>query len=378
MGFSHIRGSADGKKKIRFPPDAKTLTKSKNKRRQKRMRSKRMLMIALACAMLAGCGKADTKETNASGYPGMSGIAVSDTDLDYTQCVKLGTYEGLKLTKRDASPDESLVEAYAKTLAGFEESFSGAASNGDRIRISFKGTHNGEEFEGGSYEGYELVLGSGGMVEGFEDEIIGMTPGEEKDITVTFPENYSVFPGEDVDFHITLHSILLQKEATEENVADARKELEESGQAAAETELKQLAWGQVFEEAKISRLPQELLSFYEEYYEEQTVSYMGSVEAYMEKAGVSQEEYDNAKKSYASENARYTIVVEALWSEMGMSEESDTYKAAKEEHLTNLGLTEEEAYKEYGERFMKLALKYDAVAAELVNRAEIENAGQEE
>ncbi|WP_346839678.1 trigger factor [Microbulbifer sp. SAOS-129_SWC] len=64
------------------------------------------------------------------------------------------------------------------------------AQKGDRVTIDFVGRKDGEEFEGGKAEGQQLVLGSGQMVPGFEDGILGMKPGEESDIDVTFPEDY--------------------------------------------------------------------------------------------------------------------------------------------------------------------------------------------
>lgn len=64
------------------------------------------------------------------------------------------------------------------------------AQKGDRVTIDFVGSKDGEEFEGGKADGEQLVLGSGQMIPGFEDGILGMVPGEEKDIAVTFPEDY--------------------------------------------------------------------------------------------------------------------------------------------------------------------------------------------
>ncbi|WP_295801250.1 trigger factor, partial [uncultured Microbulbifer sp.] len=64
------------------------------------------------------------------------------------------------------------------------------AQKGDRVTIDFVGRKDGKEFEGGKAEGQQLVLGSGNMIPGFEDGIIGMKPGEEKEVEVTFPEDY--------------------------------------------------------------------------------------------------------------------------------------------------------------------------------------------
>ena len=66
----------------------------------------------------------------------------------------------------------------------------GAVENGDTVNIDFSGSVDGEEFEGGQAEGYDLEVGSGSFIPGFEEQLEGMKTGEEKDVVVTFPEEY--------------------------------------------------------------------------------------------------------------------------------------------------------------------------------------------
>ena len=84
-----------------------------------------------------------------------------------------------------------------------------AAAENDRVTIDFEGFRDGEPFEGGTAEGQSLVLGSGQMIPGFEDGIVGMKPGEEKTITVTFPEDYNEesLQGKEVEFRVKLHRV---------------------------------------------------------------------------------------------------------------------------------------------------------------------------
>jgi trigger factor len=84
-----------------------------------------------------------------------------------------------------------------------------AAVDGDRVTIDFSGTRDGEPFEGGSAEGSELELGSGRMIPGFEDGIVGMRAGEEKTLELTFPEDYHQedLRGAAVVFQIKLHEV---------------------------------------------------------------------------------------------------------------------------------------------------------------------------
>src|SRR5690606_1770241 len=85
----------------------------------------------------------------------------------------------------------------------------GTVEKGDRVIIDFEGTIDGKPFEGGKADGFSLEVGSGRMIPGFEDQLIGMKPGEEKTITVTFPEDYHVkeLSGKEASFRIKLHEI---------------------------------------------------------------------------------------------------------------------------------------------------------------------------
>lgn len=88
----------------------------------------------------------------------------------------------------DADVD-NMIDVLRKQQSGWKET-KRKAQKGDRVTIDFVGRKDGEEFEGGKAEGQQLVLGSGSMIPGFEDGILGMKPGEEKEVEVTFPEDY--------------------------------------------------------------------------------------------------------------------------------------------------------------------------------------------
>ena len=80
------------------------------------------------------------------------------------------------------------------------------AKSDDQVTIDFKGTKDGEAFDGGAGEDHQLILGSGSMIPGFEDGIVGMTVGEEKTLSLTFPEQYhaEALAGADVEFVVSL------------------------------------------------------------------------------------------------------------------------------------------------------------------------------
>ncbi len=109
--------------------------------------------------------------------------------------VTLGEYKGIEVFKAAASVTEEQVEAelnqMAKNVASTESVGDRAAAMGDTANIDFKGFVDGVAFDGGEAQGHDLVLGSGQFIPGFEEQVVGMNVGEEKDLNVTFPEDYS-------------------------------------------------------------------------------------------------------------------------------------------------------------------------------------------
>lgn len=181
-----------------------------------------------------------------------------DKNLIYTFVVELypeavlGQYKELELEKEKPEvTDEQLQEALenVKKRNARMVSVEREAQMGDTANIDFDGFLNGERFDGGKAEGYSLELGSNAFVPGFEEQVVGMKIGEEKDINVTFPENYvENLAGKDVVFKVKLNSITMAEypeldddfakdvsefETMEEYKADLSKKMLESAEAEA-------------------------------------------------------------------------------------------------------------------------------------------------
>ena len=125
--------------------------------------------------------------------------------------VKLGEYKGLTAEKEEVKVSADDVKERLNEMAERNArlvSVDRKAKKGDIAVIDFEGFNNGEAFEGGKGENYELELGSGSFVPGFEDQVIGMKAGEEKDIDITFPENYHAdLAGKAVVFKVKVHEV---------------------------------------------------------------------------------------------------------------------------------------------------------------------------
>lgn len=126
--------------------------------------------------------------------------------------VTLGQYKGLEAEHKDESVSDEDVDnelnSVRKRNARMIDIDDRAAELGDTVDIDFDGYLDGERFDGGKAEGYSLELGSNSFVPGFEDQVVGMKIGEEKDIDITFPENYTPeLAGKAVVFKIKLNGI---------------------------------------------------------------------------------------------------------------------------------------------------------------------------
>lgn len=152
-------------------------------------------------------------------------IAVAPVKPD----VKLGEYKGIKIEKVEYNVTDADVEAELKKLqernARMVEVTDRPAQMGDTTVIDFSGSIDGVKFEGGTAEKHTLVLGSHSFIEGFEDQIVGMNIGDEKDVNVTFPEDYHAeeLKGKPAVFAVKLHEIKVQElpEINDDFIKDA-------------------------------------------------------------------------------------------------------------------------------------------------------------
>lgn len=130
--------------------------------------------------------------------------------------VKLGAYKGLKISVQpkevtDKDVEEELKRVQIQNTRLVEKD--GAIQNGDVANIDFKGSVDGEYFEGGSAEGFDLEIGSHSFIDNFEDQLVGLKAGEEKDVLVKFPENYQAenLQGKDAKFEVKVNAVKVKE-----------------------------------------------------------------------------------------------------------------------------------------------------------------------
>ena len=154
----------------------------------------------------------------AVGRPSLTDMQISEDNIvtltlttEVYPEVTLGQYKGLEVEKAEVTVSDAQVQAELDRMAqnvASTETVERAAEMGDTANIDFEGFDNGVPFEGGKGDNFDLKLGSGQFVPGFEEQVVGMTAGEEKDIDITFPEDYHKdLAGKPVVFHVKLNKV---------------------------------------------------------------------------------------------------------------------------------------------------------------------------
>jgi trigger factor len=150
----------------------------------------------------------------------LDSVIEGKADLEFTMKVDLmpdftlANLSSLKAERLVADVDDEAVDEALQRLADSQKVYAdkgegAAAEKGDVITIDFKGTIDGEPFEGGARDGFDLTLGSGAFVPGFEDQLVGVKAGDERTVNITFPENYgsAKLAGKPAEFAIKVHAV---------------------------------------------------------------------------------------------------------------------------------------------------------------------------
>ncbi|MEA4902364.1 trigger factor [Desulfitobacterium sp.] len=270
--------------------------------------------------------------------------------------VELGEYKGLKIEKSAVTITDEDVEndlkrkqeQYAKVLTLEEEGT--AVENKDTVTMDFAGSVDGVAFEGGTAEGYELTVGSGTFIPGFEDQLIGAQIGKEVDVNVTFPEEYHVedLKGKEALFKVTVHKINRKElapiddefvkdvsdfETLDELKADISDKLMKAAEQNAENEYRNAIIAKAVENASIE-IPEVMIdsridTMVKEL--EQNLSYQGlDLETYYHFLGTSEKEMREKFRVQAAENVKTELVIEAIGKVEGIQVAEDEVNAALE------------------------------------------------
>ena len=280
------------------------------------------------------------QELDVVGYPevdlencGKEGVTFKCTVAVYPE-VKLGQYKGLEAPKAEVKVMAADVNARLKEMADRNSrlvSVERAVKKNDTANIDFEGFDNGVAFEGGKGENFDLEIGSGSFVPGFEEQLIGMKAGQEKEIDITFPENYTPeLAGKPVVFKVKINEVKTKEvPAIDDEFAKDVSEFDTLKELKADmkkkmTEERKIAAQQAFEDALMKKvadgieadIPEEMVKAQAERmlegFKQQLGSQGISFEQYLQMTGMTNEAFLAQAHQPALDQVRMDLAVEAI------------------------------------------------------------------
>ena len=281
------------------------------------------------------------QDVKAIGRPSLTDMQISEDNIvtptlttEVYPEVTLGQYKGLEVEKMEVSVSDEQVAAELDRMAqnvASTENVDRPAEMGDTTNIDYEGFDNGVPFEGGKGESFDLKLGSGHFVPGFEEQIVGMSAGEEKDINITFPEDYHAdLAGKPVVFHVKVNKVTVTSvpalddefakdvsefETLEELKADIRAKAEEQAEKQAKSAFENAAVEKAAENTTVDMpkalVDSELDTQMERFaYQLQMSGY--SMEQYAKMMGGDMNSLRNAFRPQAEKQAKISVTLEKI------------------------------------------------------------------
>ncbi len=323
-----------------------------------------VLMAILALACLAGCGKG--KESNVNKEPEITPIQ-SLRDINVSQYVTLGDYKGMDVTYNNNIVSKSelmqvVVEVYESVMKESDYVTDRPLVMGDTANIDYIGYLDGEPFEGGADENFNLTLGSNVFISGFEEGLVGASVGDTVDVPVTFPENYyEELAGKEVIFTCTVNRIIpgemddevvqrLQLDGVE-NVADLIQYVYDTiyneSEGSSDTLKQDAVLNAFMAQCEFAELPPEFLQRYKNLTRE-------SMEYEAQDAGMTLDEFaeqhlsgmplDEFIEIYATAGLQQGLAIQAVANKEGLNIEDSELDAILKEKADKYGYASIEAY----------------------------------
>lgn len=303
--------------------------------------------------------------------------------------VKLGKYLGVEITRRDpvvVTEDEIQAELKREQDANgkMEDVTDRPVQDGDTVRLDFEGTVDGKTFEGGTAKDYNLVIGSKSFIPGFEDQLIGLSAGDEKDVTVTFPEDYSEksLAGKDAVFHCAVKGIRVKilpelndafaDEVSEFSTLDEyKKSIEENLKQQKEKTLRQEKQNEAVDEAVKNaeiKIPDAMVKTQERNIArefEQNLRYQyGNLDlnTYLQYMGTTYDQFLGNLEPQATQRILNSLVLEAVAKEQNLSISEEEFEAEYKRMADQYKIPEENVKNVFSTDEMKKDLEKDLLA----------------
>ncbi|MCD8155600.1 MAG: trigger factor [Clostridiales bacterium] len=349
---------------------------------------------------------ADATASDADATASDADATASDADAesltypDYTALayVELGQYKGLTVTRPAVEITEEEVEetilSYIESAELYDTITEGTVQDGDIANIDYEGKLDGEAFDGGTAEGYDLEIGSGTFIDGFEDGLIGVEIGDTVDLDLTFPEDYSSedLAGQDVVFTVTVNEVSRLQEVTDETIetltdgeytdVESYRDylyvaLAEAEEASNESTMKSELLAQVEENSEVIEFPPEVLdygvSYMRAYYEEYAAYYSMEFEDFISGYfGITEEEFTEQAEASVKEGYLSEVILRAIFESEEMEISDEEYESYGLKYAEYYGYdTVEELAQVYGEDIIRLSIMQEKSLDFLLDNAVI-------
>lgn len=333
----------------------------------------KMTLCGMAALMLVtGCSKKEeTQETTAAeSSTSSTENASGEAEMDLGKLTKLGEYKGVEVEKGSTDvTDEELNARIDMALASNPEyvEVDRAAADGDTVDIDFVGMKDGEAFDGGTAEGYQLVLGSNSFIDGFEEGLVGSKKGDELSLNLTFPEDYQSeeLAGQDVVFDVTVNAVEERKDAVlddafvqrvsdfttvDEYKADLLSAMQEEKESQAQDQLEMDAILAVIENCEFDINQDTVEAQYQnqmDYYNSIVQMYGMTLADYVSVYGMTEDEFQDSVKENTELAMKQQLLVDAIAeAENFVVEDADREKLA-EQYGTDLQTLIDSSGEEY-------------------------------
>ena len=334
------------------------------------------LLTGLVVFQLAGCGNTATEEnkTEVSSESQTEEVQISLSEINVDEYVTLGEYKGLEveaaLMEITDTEIETVIEEYRQANAQLQEvTDRNMVQEGDIANIDYVGKKDGVAFDGGSDTGYDLTIGSGSFIAGFEEGLVGVEVGETVDLNLTFPENYheDSLAGAEVVFTVTVNSISKMEapELTDEYVQSLEIEgvttvegwreyikdtLETTARDEYKYEVQLQLLEKIMENATVKEAPEALQMKYKNVtnsqMEYQAAYYGIDLESFIEMAyGLDMETYDAEITAAAAESAKLALICKKIADVEGLDITDEELEASIEANYLSWGYTSVEECK---------------------------------
>ncbi len=337
---------------------------------------------------------------------GASSVQLYDYDL--SKYVKLGDYKGIEVEKvtPEAVTDDSVTAEIQATLEANQElkEVDTKVEDGDTVNTTFTGTIDGKVVDNCCSEDYDVIIGSGSQIEGFEDGLIGHKKGDKVTLNLTFPEDYGdeAVNGKDVVFEVTINSVsrsfvpdltdefVKEKSGTDcKTVAEyekyIKKQLEQESKDAAQQEMQYACFQTIIDNTEIIGYPEKELESYKqkmlEYYEQYAAQYGTDLDGFLEMAGTDNETLQEQIQTQAEQVIAQQMIMLAICRAEGIEVSDSEYKEQVQAYADEYGFESVEAFEEeytkedillslYAEKFLDFILDNAKIVDKLETTAD--------